>query len=69
VIVEADFQRFYGLDPLELGWGRFCRLLRGLPPESGLLAALAQDQADASAAEDARVARVAFALEHGELGG
>lgn len=69
MIVEADFQRFYGLDPMEIGWGRFCRLLRGLPPESGLITALAREQSEASAAEDARVARVAFALEHGDVDG
>lgn len=67
MIVEADFQRFYGLNPLDLGWGRFCRLLRGLPPESGLLSALAREGSEAWTAADDRASRIAFALEHGDV--
>jgi hypothetical protein len=33
--VEADFQRFYGLDLRGIGLRRLRALLRGLPPESG----------------------------------
>ncbi len=32
--IEADFQRFYQLDPLDLGWRRFRALLSNLPEDS-----------------------------------
>ena len=63
--VEADFQRFYGLNPLDLGWYRFCRLLRGLPPESTFVGLLASERERERQLEDSRARRYAFALESG----
>lgn len=40
--IEADFQRFYGLEPLRVGWRRFRVLLRNLPAEAMFRHALEQ---------------------------
>lgn len=42
-LVDADFQRFYQLDPLDISLARFLRLLSGLPPESHLWAQAVKD--------------------------
>ncbi len=38
-IVEADFRRFYQVDPFDLTWRKFINLLGGLPGESQVMRA------------------------------